>query len=226
MQVSVRGNMRNYKFNDDIDQSWRNLYFVLDAKWKMKKGQFIGIRYQPNRMTRNEDGNNFNVSKIDRLSVESNLYKKFGMQSYRNFLTLTYQKNDYLMAANNLVSSTSLQLNSSQSLTVGKNIFYANLFLVSSSNRSGYVYFNSSLNADGGITYQLTKRIMATSGIVYGNVDAWYSQLGVRQSINGQLSDRLIVSVYVDARKSIKQYLPSWNDPVRADISIHYVFRK
>jgi hypothetical protein len=224
--ASVRGNMRNYKFNDEIDESWRNLYFVMDAKWKMKKGQFIGIRYQPNRMTRNEDGRSFNVSKIDRLSVESNLYKKLGRQGYRNYVTLTYQNNEYLMTANNLVSSTSMQLNSSQSLTVGKNIFYANLFLVSSSNKSGYVYFNSSVNADAGITYQLTKRIMATSGVVYGNVDAWYRQVGVRQSINGELNERFIVSVYVDARKNIKEYLPSWNEPVRADISIRYVFRQ
>ena len=57
MQVSFRANLRDYKFNDELDSRWRNVYMVMDAKWRMRKGQFIGLRYQPNRMVRIEEKN-------------------------------------------------------------------------------------------------------------------------------------------------------------------------
>lgn len=225
MQLSFRGNVRDYKYNDEIDSRWRNVYMVLDGKWRMRKGQHIGIRYQPNRMKRIEEGVKSIVTSIERLSVESNLYKKIGKTGYRNYLTLGWQKNIYALSATENISNSSLQVNSFQNITIGKNLVYANVSYTSSNNSSAYVYFNTSLNTDIGYSFQLFKKITASSGIVYASVNEWYQQLGIRQGLSGQLNEKFYVNIYVDARKNLKLVQPLWNSPVRADISIKYVLK-
>jgi hypothetical protein len=225
MQLSFRGNVRDYKYNDETDSRWRNVYMVMDGKWRMKKGQHIGIRYQPNRMTRIENGSKNIVTSIERLSVESNLYKKLGKIGYRNYLTLGWQKNIYALSVAENISSSSLQVNSFQNITLGKNLLYANLSYTSSDNSSSYVYFNTSLNTDIGYTFQLFKKITASSGIVYASVNEWYQQLGIRQGLSGQLNEKFYINIYIDARKNMKVVQPLWNSPVRADISIKYILK-
>jgi len=225
MQLSFRGNVRDYKYSDEIDSRWRNVYMVLDGKWRMKKGQHIGMRYQPNRMTRIEEGSKSIVTSIERLSVESNVYKKIGKTGYRNYLTLGWQKNIYALSATENVSNSSLQINSFQNITIGKNLFYANLSYTSSNNSSAFVYFNTSLNTDIGYTFQLFKKITASSGIVYASVNEWYRQLGIRQVLSGQLNEKFYINIYVDARKNLELVQPLWNSPVRADISIKYILK-
>jgi hypothetical protein len=226
LQLFFRGNLRNYKYSDELDRSWRNSYFVMDAKWRMQKGQYVSVRYQPNRMVRIEEGTKTVMTAMERLSVESGLYKKFGKTSYRNYLTLAYQQNSYAFSPTENISNTSLQVNTAQNISLGKNMLYANLGYIHSGNHSGYVYFNSSLNTDIGYSFQLLKRIIASSGIVYSSVNAWYKQLGLRQSLSGELSDKFSVSIYIDARKNLQVEQPLWDSPVRADISIRYILKK
>ena len=201
------------------------IYIVLDARWKMRKGQHIGLRYQPNRMLRIEDGAKYTATAVDRISVETNLYKKIGRLSYRNYLTLGYQSNKYVYTSSDNIYSTSLQLSSFQSIAIGNRLLYANFSYTGANNRSQYVFFNSSLNADAGCSYIVLKKITASSGLVYASVSEWYNQLGVRQTISGQLSEKFSVNMYVDVKKNIRANQSSWNEPVRADISLRYMFK-
>jgi len=226
MKVSFRGNVRDYKFNDESDNRWRNAFMVFDVKWRMKKGQHVGVRYQPNRMMRIEAGQKNVVTLMDRISVEANLYKKIGRTGYRNYLSMAWQKNIYALSTSENISSSSLQVNSFQNITVGKNLVFANVSYSGANNRSQYVYFNSSLNSDIGYSFQLFKRIMASSGVVYSSVNEWYKQIGIRQSLSGQLHEKFYVNVYVDARKNIELIQPLWHSPVRADISVKYILKK
>ena len=63
---------------------------------------------------------------------------------------------------------------------------------------------------------------MASSGIVYASVNEWYSQVGIRQALSGQLNEKFYVNIYIDARRNLKLVQPLWNSPVRADFSIKY----
>ncbi len=226
IQLSFRGNVRDYKYNDELDSRWRNTFIVADGKWKMKKGQYIGIRYQPNRMARIENGTKSIATSMDRLSIESNLYRKIGKTGYRNYLTLARQKNSYALSATENISNTSLQLNTFQNFSFRKNLLYANLSYSRAVNASAYVYFNTSLNTDIGYTFQLFKKITSSSGIVYASVNEWYRQIGIRQALGGQLNERFYINIYVDARKNLQLLQPLWNSPVRADISIKYIIKK
>jgi hypothetical protein len=226
LQLFFRGNIRNYKYNDELDKSWRNSYFVMDAKWRMRKGQYISLRYQPNRMVQVDGGTKTTMTAMKRLSAETSLYKKIGKSNYRNYMTLGYQENSYALSATENISNTSLQVNSSQNVTIGKNLLYGNLSYIHSANHSAFVYFNSSVNSDIGYSFPVLKKFMVSSGIVYSTVNNWYSQLGVRESISGELNDKFFVSLYIDARKNLSVTQQLWDSPVRADISIRYILKK
>lgn len=226
LQLSFRGNLKDYQYGDEADRKWRNIYVVMDARWKMRKGQHIGLRYQPNRMQRIEDGAKYTATAVDRISVETSLYKKIGKLSYRNYLTAGYQSNKYVYSGSGNIYSTSLQLSSFQSIAINNRLLYANFNYTLADNRSQYVFFNSSFNADAGCSYILLKKIAASSGLVYASVSEWYNQFGVRQTVSGQLSEKFSVNVYLDIKKNIRTTSQSsWNEPVRADISIRYMFK-
>jgi hypothetical protein len=176
-------------------------------------------------MLRIENGVRSLATVIDRLSVESSLFKKIKKNAYRNYITLTYQKNDYGLTSAGQVANTSLQINSSQSFSISKNFLFANLNYTNSRNRSQYVFFNTAFNGDVSYAFQLFKRIMASSGIVYASVVNWYQQVGIRQTFSGDLNKRFTMSLYVDARRNLKSSSSFWNDPVHADISIKYLLK-
>ncbi len=225
LQFFFRGNVRDYKYEEYKNARWQNLYMVADIKWRMKKGQHVGFRYQPNRMLRIEEGVRNNVTAIDRLSIESNLYKKIGKTGYRNYMTVAYQKNVYALSPSASSGNTSLLFTSFQNIGIGKDLLFANISYTHSDNNSQYLFFNSSLSLDGGYSFLLFKRIIASSAIVYASVNDWYQQVGVRQSLSGQLNKKFYMSVYLDARKNIKLLQQLWDSPVRADISIKYILK-
>jgi hypothetical protein len=223
LQASLRTNIREYKFNDELDRRWRSLFFVLDAKWKLKKGQFVSLRYQPNRMLRIEDGVKSKASSIDRVSVETNIYKKIARTDYRHLLSLTYFKNMYALTALENVSAVSLQVNSNQNILLGKNILSANCSYTYSDNQSQYVFFNSSFSSDISYSINLFRSISSSSGIVYSSVNNWYQQAGFRQSLNGEINKKFYISLFVDARKNLKLSQPLWADPIRVDLNVRYI---
>lgn len=223
--LSFRGNARVYKYNDKLDASWRNSNMMLDAKWKMKKGQYIAIRYQPVKMSRMESRHKTPVSSVERVSAEANIYKKFGKIMYRNFFSLSGQKNRYTIERNTAIKNNSLTVSSFQHILIGKRMLYVNINYTHANNSTQYVFLNSSFYTEAGYTYQLHKNITASSGFVYNNTDSWYRQAGIRQTVSGQLGEKFSVNVYVDLKKNLMVIQPLWNEPVRADISLRYILK-
>jgi hypothetical protein len=176
-------------------------------------------------MFRLAEGKSTVTSSIDRLSLDGNFYQKIGRIGYSNYLSITYQKNLYALSGS-YVANTSLQVNSAQNINVGKNSIFLNTNYTHSVDHSQYVFFNSSLNSDAGVSYLLFKRIMGSSGVVYSSVDSWYQQAGVRQSLSGELNGKFYISIYVDARMNLRVIQPLWTSPVRADISLRYILKK
>lgn len=225
LQVSVRANTKTYKYDENNDNSWRSSYATVDARWKMKKGQYIGIRYQPNSMKRIDQHGSNTLSSIERISLDAGLYKKINRVTYRNLINVSYQKSSYGFMQG-FSATSSLTVNSFQNITLGKNLIYVNTTYNNARNQSGYMYLNSSLLAETGCTYQIFRRITASSSITYGSVTDWYRQIGLRQTLSGDLGEKCSINIYFDARHNITVIQPLWNDPVRADIAFKYIFGK
>lgn len=221
-QVSIRANGREYKFNEHDNRKWRNSYLVLDTRMKMKKGQYVSVRYQPHKMVRIVGVSRHIASSIERLSLDANLYKRFNKTAYRNLISLSYLANSY-----DFLQSTSrtrsFQVNSVQSISLGKNLLFINTNYTSSNNQSGFVYLNTSLLTEAGYTYQLFRKLSASSGITYNGIEGWFKQLGIRQTLSGELGKKFSVNIYIDARKNLVVYQALWNQPIRADIALRYI---
>ena len=223
IQVSVRANGREYKFNENDNRRWRSTYLTLDARWKMKKGQYMALRYQPTRMIRIEEFSKQVVTSIERLSFDANLYKRFNKTAYRNLVTLSYQSSSYAFTQTSSRTSSVL-LNSFQSINLGKNLLFVNTSYNKATNQSGFVYLNTSLLTEAGYTYQLFRKLSASSGLTYNSITGWFKQIGIRQTLSGQLGEKFSINIYVDARKNLALYQPLWNQPIRADIAVRYSF--
>ena len=223
--VSVRVNERGYKYDLTGNNRWRSSFIVLDARWKMKMGHYLMLRYQPVRMIRIEASSKQIATSLERLSFDASLSKRVNKIIYRNVLTLTYQKSSYAFAQGNS-RNTSLMINSYQNISIGSNLIYVNTNYSKANNQTGFLYLNSSFLSEAGYTFMLLKKISASSGLVYNSIAAWYKQLGIRQTLSGQLNDKFNINIYVDLRKNLSVSRPLWNDPVRADIALHYYFGK
>ena len=223
IQVSVRANNRVYNFSEKENQKWKSSYLTMDARWKMKKGQYLAVRYQPVRMIRVEQSSKQALSTVDRFSLDGNFYKRFAKFTYRNLVTLSYLKSSYDFIQSP-VKNSSLAINSFQNITIGKNLLYINTSYDKAANETGYIYLNSSFLTEAGFSYQVYKIVSMSSGITYNSVAGWYKQAGIRQTISGQLGTKFSINLYLDARKNIAVYQPLWNQPLRADIGLRYIF--
>ena len=221
LQLNMRTDLREFKYNDEKDDRWRSFYSVFDIKWKMKKGQYAGLRYMPNKMIRLDGNLKSTLTEISRLTAEANLSKKIAGAYYRNYMNLSFQKNGYSFN-HEWISATTLLFSSSQTVSIGKNMIYVNTNYNYANNHSQYVFFNSSLVSEAGSSYILFKKINATSSLTYNAIDGWYKQVGIRQNLSAQIGERFNMNVYVDARKNIRVYQPLWFGLLRADVSIHY----
>jgi hypothetical protein len=221
LQLSLRTDIREYKYNENLDNKWRNLYSVVDLKWKMRKGQYIGLRYTPNRMLQINNHDKFVVTSISRLAAEANLSKKIASVYYRNYVNFSYQKNSYQSGTAPILNE-SLIFSSYQSVTINKKIIYLNCNYSSSNNNSQFAYFNSSLVSEAGTSYLLFGKISGSSSVGYSSVKDWYQQIGIRQTLSGQLGSRFNIQLYLDARKNLKLYQPLLCGLVRAEISLQY----
>lgn len=225
LQASVKTDMREYNFGDDADKKWRSLYSILDLRMKLRKGQSVGIRYMPNKMVRVEGGEKSTVSLLERLSVDGTVAQKIAGKYYRNNVTLAWQKNKYVLG-DEPVLNNSLSVSSFQSITLNSKLLFVNTLYDHATNNSQYVYFNSTFLAETGVTYLLFKKISLSSSITYNSVKGWYNQVGIKQSIAGQLKDRFNFNIYVDARRNLKLCQPLLYGLFRTDISINYLIKK
>ena len=225
LQASIRTEVREFNYNEDKNDKWRNIYAVMDVRWRFRKGQSIAFRYIPNRMLRIEEGKKSTVSLLDKFSLEGTLAQRIAGTYYRNTLTLAWQKNQYRLG-NEPVLNTSLILSSFQNVTINKKLLYFNAHYNYVNNPSEYVYFNSSLMAEAGITYLLFKKVSSSSALSYNSINGWYRQVGIRQTISNQLNERFNLNLYIDARKNIQLLQPLLYGLFRADISIQYAINK
>lgn len=223
IQLSVRANGREYSFGENDNRKWRSIYTTLDARWKMKKGQYVSLRYQPTRMTRVEESFKQVVTSVERLSFDANVQKKLKKTIYRNLVTVAYLRSSYIFSQSS-IRNTSWTVNSFQNLSIGKNMLFINTAYNKAVNQTGFVYLNSSFVTETGFSYPLFGKIFMSSGLTYNSTEGWFKQLGVRQSISGQLGDKFSVSVFLDARKNLSLYQPLWSQPVRADVALRYIF--
>jgi hypothetical protein len=224
-QASVKSDMREFNFSDEDDKKWRNFYTVMDLRMKLRKGQSVGIRYMPNKMLRIENGQKSTVTSLERLSADGTIAQRIAGIYYRNNVTLAWQKNKYVLGTDPVLN-TSLTMSSFQNITLSGKLLYLNTQYDHANNTSQYVYFNSSFLSEAGITYLLLKKISLSSSLSYNSVKGWYNQVGIKQTVSGQLNERFIFNIYVDARKNLKLYQPLLYGLFRTDISINYLIKK
>ena len=225
IQASIKNDLRQYNYSDDASQLWRNYYSVMDVHMRLKRGQSIGIRYMPNKMIRVQNGEKSTVTSLQRLSADGTIAQKIGRTYYHNNLTLAWQKDKYLLGSDPVLNN-SVTLSSFQNITLNSKLLYLNMQYDYSNNNSQYVYFNSSLMSEAGLTYMVLKKISLSSAISYNSVRGWYRQAGIKQTISGQLNEHFNLNIYVDARRNIKLYQPLLYGLFRTDISINYLIKK
>ena len=222
--LSLRNNIRQYRFNEKLDVKWRSIYSVVDIRFKLNRSQILSIRYMPSRMIRYEDQNRQVYSSFDRVSVNANLYKKIGKRQYNNFLALSYQSNQYVLNSEK-IRNVSLGLVCNQILSIKNYSFFWNTQLDRANNSSGLVYFNSNLNSEIGSGYQVFKKLQASTSITYSSISGWFEQVGLRQSLSSNIGENFDISVYLDARKSLRLYHPLMYGLLRAEVAIHYTIK-
>lgn len=225
LQASIRSDLREFNYSEEADNKYRNLYTVMDVRLQLKRGQSLGIRYMPNKMVRIENGRKSITTSLNRLSADATIAQKIGSNYYRNNITLSWQKNGYALGTG-FVNNTTLTFSSFQNITVKQKLLFLNLQYDYANNNSQYVYFNSSLLTEAGMTYLVLKKISLSSSISYNSISGWYSQVGFKQTISSELNDRFNLNLFVDARKNIAVYQPLLYGLFRADISIHYLLKK
>lgn len=223
LTVSFRGTSRSFNYGNRGDASWFNSNMLFDARWRLKKGQYVSLRYQPVRMIRKEEKNKVPVSIVERISLDANVYKKIGKIVYRNFVSLSNQRNVYSISDVSAIKSNSLMVSSFQQLLLGAKMLYVNFNYNHNSHASELVFLNSSLYSEAGYSYQVHKNITASSGLVYNYAANWYSQAGIRQTLSGQLGEKFSLNIYIDIKKNLKVFQALWNEPVRGDISLRYI---
>lgn len=223
LQLSARGNYREYEYNT-TNTRWRNYNFAFQTRWKLKKGQYIAIRYQPYQSMRWEDNKKFGLGGSNRLSLDMNLRRRFGKINYQNVISLAALKNSYRfdsLPGNN----NSILISSLQTVSIGSKSYYLNVQYNKATTPSVLIVFNTQFNCDAGIMYSIGKTITASTALNYNSTKYWFQQLGIKQSISGQLGDRFTVSVYADILKNIKEYQPNQMDNLRLDWSLRYLLK-
>jgi hypothetical protein len=219
--VSARNDIKEFSYGHVGNDKWRNIYSVLDIKWKLKKGQFISLRYLPNQMTRIDDLGKRRVSTYNYLSVDGNLSKKISNSYYNNYFSFFQQKNLYVFG-NVLQGANSLGFVSNQTVSIKQLLIYCNTQYNHSANNSQLVYFNSNFNTEIGSSYSLFRTINLSTSVSYNAFQNWYKQVGLRQSVSVLVNEKFDVNMFVDTRKNLKLYQPLIFGLVRGNVEVHY----
>ncbi len=224
--ANLRHNLREYKFSENGDQRWLNSSATVDLRWKMRRGEYLGIRYQPTKMTRSQAEIKTLMSRSNRLSAEISMNKKLFTKPYRNYLSVSFLENFYTVSDSSTIQSNAILLNSFQSYQIKTYSLFWNLSYNMADNRSQYVFFNSALNSDIGLSYAFLKTMTASSSLTYSKVKSWYEQAGLRQTLSGQLKENISFNFYIDARVNLKEYQQYYQDLIRAEWGIKYHFKQ
>lgn len=222
--ISFRGTQRNYRYNEGAGTAWKNNQFIADIKWKMRKGQYVTLRYQPVTMIRKSALGKEPVSSMNRLAIDASLAKKISRRIYyRNYISIAGQQNSFTWTEGNRVKNNAVSISSLQQLAFGNKTVYININYNYANSVSQFMFLNSSFYAETGHSYVLLKNISGSSGLIYNSTAGWYRQAGIRQSLSGQIGKRFFMNVFVDLKKNLRVLQPLWNDMIRTDISLRYL---
>jgi hypothetical protein len=221
--ATVKASYRQYEFALN-DRKWNRFSYTADLKWKMKKSQFIEIRYQPYFNKRINLTEKYTAGKSYRLSLRGNMNQKIGRgSSYRNFVEMSSSKDSYYDVFSDKFHSTrSLSFTSFQELSLGKHTIFLNFVGNHAGENLNYLLGNSSLSIDGGLTLSPFKNISLSSAFAYNSVSNMYSQLAVRQSINIFLGDKFIIDGFINAGKNLYQNVYLKIPEISGTLSISY----
>lgn len=224
MVINIRASLRDYDFTNNGTQKWISSSLNTDLKWKMRKGQFIGLRYTSSSATKHSDKERQPVSAFNLLTAEGNMYKKLGHVGYRNYFSIGFQRNRNQVYNAGISTNKSMLYTVMQTLSVGKKMIYWNTNYSHVNNTSGLVFFNTTVMSEAGCAYTF-KGISLSSAIAYSAVNDWYKQLSLRQTLSGEIGKRFVMSVYVNAGKNLRLYQDIPVSPVRAEWSVQYLFK-
>jgi hypothetical protein len=224
LNILLRNSYTNFVTNPLVNERFLQYNNLLDARWKMKKGNYISLKYQPSWSDVMDSGMHTRVGVIQRFSADLNYNKKFGKHQLHTYTSLAYVRNTFAdsLMTGPPISVNSIQLNSMVSWTIKAAQVYLNNTDVYTPQTTAYVYLNSTWTTEGGYMYPLGKKIQASSGLNYISVTDWYKQVGVKQSFTGSLSSKMYVSVFVDLGKNIAVYQLFPIPTIRGNLMLSY----
>ncbi|MFT3935478.1 MAG: hypothetical protein QM726_17760 [Chitinophagaceae bacterium] len=223
LQLAAKGNFREYEYSD-TGTRYRNYNFSFQGKWKFNKGQYVSIRYQPYQSLRFANNTSYNVGGSNRLTLDGSFKHRFGKINYQHTLSLSAIKNNYQFDTVP-VNNNSVLLSSLQTVTIGKRSYYVNVQYNKANEASALAVFNTQFSADAGLMYNILKGITGSSALNYNSTKDWFKQIGIKQTLSGQIGERFIVSIYANLLQNIKEYKPNNMGSSRFDWSLQYLIK-
>lgn len=221
--LQLKGHYREYDFSASR-RKWKSFSYLADIKLKLKKGEFVELRFQPYINQRSSPEESYTSSKSYRLAMRAVVNRKLGHNfRYRNFIEVSSSKDDlYDFYRDQFYSNQFTSFTSLQNFTVGKNNFFLNLSGNIARQQTGYLLGNSSVSADAGIHFSSRSNISVSSSAVYTSVQGIYRQIALRQSLSTTLGKRLVIDGYIHA--GINKVMQSYLDlpAVSGNLSISY----
>jgi len=223
LQASAKLNYKAYQFSS-IGSKWLTYNLSLQAKWKFKKAQYIAVRYQPCYSIHTQYDSSYTAAASNRLSVEGNFRKRFGPINYQHSIGLsvvrTHYKPDNIPSENNGIDFSSMQ-----TVGINRRSYYLSMQYNKSGNRRELMLFTAQFSAEAGCMYTIHDGVSCSTAIHYHNMQHWYRQAGVKQSISGQIGERFIVTVFADIQKKLKTYRPFYIGNTSFSWSLQYLLK-
>ena len=243
--VTLRNSYTLYSMDPSLGSDhFSQFSHLLDARWKLKKGNYVSLKLQPSWSNQVVDGVHSRVGAITRYSADVNWNIRIKHYQYHQFASLAYVNNTFPDSTLGVGATPILgifpgsvapitgpsftlhswQLTTLQSLSIKScQVFFDNT-LVYAPNNSAYVYLNSTWNTEGGYQYPLNGNLSASTSLTYTVVADWYEQAGVKQSLSGRLSSHCTLTAYIDLGRNLV-VLQSYPVPgVRGDVLLSYHF--
>ena len=228
LTVSTRNNFRYYL----LDAQGGNLFtqsHIITTRLRLPKGNSISMRYQPTMSRRNKQGVSVDAFRSERLSVDANVKIKSGKWTIQHFSSLAYAAMLLpIVGVSQLEKTGNVELNSSETFSKGNAQYYLNhSWSYGLEHNAVLPISNSSAMVEAGTHYGgLKGALQFSSGVGYQNISGWYSQLFLRQSVNGNLSRNIQVqaSFNIGAMIDRQTTLPVQN--CRSEISLIYQISK
>lgn len=225
--ISGKIQYREYDFSLD-KRTWQYISYSIGAKWKMKKGQFIELRYQPFNNTRNVDGVKMNTNRANRLSLRGNYQKRLAHGNiYRHYIDVsTFDNVMETVAAAIDQTGSAVTYTSLQTISHGQKTFFLNTVYNKMQTKSNFLFLNTSVSMDGGTSFMLTKQVLYNPALVFNQVSNFYAMAAIRQGLSGKIGKTLNVSGFLQMGTFLrKEQLASGISPFSGNLMVSYKLR-